>query len=101
LLKGHGSQGEIRSVLLALKLAEIELFRESTGIKPVLLIDDFSSELDRNRREMLLKSLLDAELQVFVTGTERPQFEGRYFQVSQGDLKKDYGHGFGSQSEER
>jgi DNA replication and repair protein RecF len=65
-----GSQGEIRSVLLALKLAELEGFEKSTGVQPVLLIDDFSSELDSARRSFLLKFLKDSKLQIFVTSTD-------------------------------
>jgi DNA replication and repair protein RecF len=56
-LKGHGSQGEVRSALLALKLCEIALFRKTTGHRPLFLLDDFSSELDRERRSFLLKFL--------------------------------------------
>jgi DNA replication and repair protein RecF len=69
-LKGHGSQGEVRSALLALKLSEIELFKESTGHRPVFLLDDFSSELDQERREFLLEFLSERDLQVFVTTTD-------------------------------
>ncbi len=65
-----GSQGEVRSVLLALKLAEIECFTEITTVRPVFLIDDFSSELDSFRRGFLLNFLESADLQVFVTSTE-------------------------------
>ena len=54
-LQGHGSQGEVRSALLALKLCEIDLFRIETGHRPLFLLDDFSSELDRERRSFLLK----------------------------------------------
>src|SRR5690606_18595868 len=52
-LKVRGSQGEIRSALLALKLSEIELFTERTAMRPLLLLDDFSSELDEHRRSHL------------------------------------------------
>ncbi len=69
-LKGHGSQGEVRSALLALKLSEIEMFRRKTGHRPILLLDDFSSELDRQRRSFLLSYLSKTDLQVFVTTTE-------------------------------
>lgn len=65
-----GSQGEIRSFLLALKLAELEEFKNETGVQPVLLIDDFSSELDSNRRGFLLNYLKDSRLQIFVTSTD-------------------------------
>ncbi len=69
-LKGHGSQGEIRSTILALKLCEIDLFQTATQHQPLLLLDDFSSELDEERRNFLLKYLLETDLQVLVTTTE-------------------------------
>jgi DNA replication and repair protein RecF len=65
-----GSQGEIRSVLLALKLTELEEFEKRTGVQPVLLIDDFSSELDSTRRGFLLNYLEDSRLQIFMTSTD-------------------------------
>lgn len=51
------SQGQQRSLALALKLAEGELCREETGEYPVFLFDDVLSELDRNRREYLLRRI--------------------------------------------
>jgi DNA replication and repair protein RecF len=83
-LKEHGSQGEIRTALLALKISEIEFFRKVTGLKPVLLIDDFSSELDQDRRKSLLNFLNQTDLQVFITSTERPSLEGKVFEFTYG-----------------
>lgn len=88
-LKGHGSQGEVRSSLLALKLSEIELFRQATGHRPLFLLDDFSSELDRERRSFLLQFLRETDLQVFVTTTEETFFAGKRFQVAGGNLITD------------
>ena len=90
-LKGHGSQGEVRSALLALKLCEIGLFRKTTGHRPLFLLDDFSSELDRERRSFLLKFLSESDLQVFVSTTEDSfgvgqNLSGRRFWVSNGKL---------------
>lgn len=85
-LRGHGSQGEVRSALLALKLCEIDLFRIETGHRPIFLLDDFSSELDRERRTFLLKYLADSDLQTFVTTTEDSSLYGKKFKVSQGSL---------------
>jgi DNA replication and repair protein RecF len=88
-LRGHGSQGEVRSALLALKLCEIDLFRIETGHRPIFLLDDFSSELDRERRAFLLKYLEDSDLQTFVTTTEDSTQFGKFgniFKVSQGSL---------------
>jgi DNA replication and repair protein RecF len=65
-----GSQGEIRSLLLSLKLAELEAFKAETNVQPVLLIDDFSSELDSTRRGFLLNYLKNSDLQIFVTSTD-------------------------------
>jgi recombinational DNA repair ATPase RecF len=85
-LKVKGSQGEVRSTLMALKLCEIELFYDRTKLKPVFLLDDFSSELDRVRRKFLLNFILETDLQVFVTSTERMESFGRYFQIQSGAL---------------
>ncbi len=74
-IKNIGSQGEVRSFLMALKLAELQLFREKTGHRPLFLLDDYSSELDRHRRGFLLKYLLDSDLQVFLTSTDESVFE--------------------------
>ncbi len=65
-----GSQGEIRSLLLSLKLSELEEFKKQSGVQPVMLIDDFSSELDSTRRGFLLNYLKDSDLQIFVTSTD-------------------------------
>ena len=83
-LKGHGSQGEVRSALLALKLCEIDPFRNETGHRPLFLLDDFSSELDQERRAFLLRYLTETDLQVFVTTTEAATFAGKRFWVVNG-----------------
>jgi DNA replication and repair protein RecF len=87
-LKGHGSQGEIRSALLALKLSEIELFRNKTGHRPIFLLDDFSSELDRERRSFLLRFLAQTDLQTFVTTTEDSVAMGKRVWVLNGSLSE-------------
>jgi DNA replication and repair protein RecF len=89
-LKGHGSQGEVRSALLALKLSEIELFKESTGHRPIFLLDDFSSELDQDRRLFLLDFLSERDLQVFVTTTDEATLPDGIvrFRVKNGELDR-------------
>jgi DNA replication and repair protein RecF len=93
-----GSQGEIRSVLLALKLSELEEFKKHTGVQPVLLIDDFSSELDSTRRGFLLNYLKDSELQIFVTSTDDPSSvlsnslefgKGKSIRISNGTIQSE------------
>jgi DNA replication and repair protein RecF len=88
-LQGHGSQGEVRSALLALKLCEIDLFRIETGHRPFFLLDDFSSELDRERRSFLMRYLSESDLQVFVTTTEDSSLHGKKFRVSNGILSQE------------
>jgi DNA replication and repair protein RecF len=66
----YASRGEGRTVALALRRAELELLSEKFGEKPVLLIDDFSAELDPTRRAFLL-DLAASVPQAIVTGTER------------------------------
>ncbi|WP_221088471.1 DNA replication/repair protein RecF [Deinococcus aquaedulcis] len=66
----YASRGEGRTVALALRRAELELLAERYGERPVLLIDDFSAELDPGRRAFLL-DLASSVPQAIVTGTER------------------------------
>lgn len=68
------SQGQQRSLALALKLAEGELCREETGEYPVFLFDDVLSELDRSRKEYLLKKIKGK--QVILTACEAADFAG-------------------------
>ena len=60
--RAYGSQGQQRSCVLALKLAECEMMRETLGEYPVVLLDDVMSELDVARRDYLLNSLSGRQL---------------------------------------
>lgn len=68
-LKLHASQGEQRSFILALKMAEIEYLNHLHGDPPVLLLDDMTSELDGERNRNLLRYLEEKRMQVFITTT--------------------------------
>jgi len=70
-LQEYGSRGEARTTALALRAAEYRLLSEKHGEPPVLLIDDFTAELDAGRREYLL-ALAAATPQALVSGTEPP-----------------------------
>ena len=65
--RSHASQGEQRSLALALRLAAHRLVAEATGAPPVLLLDDVFSELDHTRAGALVDHLLDGAGQVVVT----------------------------------
>lgn len=68
-LKIHGSQGEQRSFVLALKMAEIEYIKRRYGSPPVLLLDDMTSELDGDRNRNFMEFLIRQDMQVFITTT--------------------------------
>ena len=70
--KGFASQGQQRSAVLSLKLAEGEISKEMTGKDPVYLLDDVLSELDEGRRDYITKGLIGK--QVILSGTDEEDF---------------------------
>ena len=66
-VRKYGSQGQQRTVVLSLKLAEIELIKGEVGEYPVLLLDDVMSELDLERQDCLISNLKN--IQTFITTT--------------------------------
>jgi DNA replication and repair protein RecF len=70
-LSAYGSQGQQRTAVLALKVAEYEVMRERSGEAPLLLLDDVLSELDESRARAFLNGA-GAYEQVFVTATHLP-----------------------------
>jgi DNA replication and repair protein RecF len=71
-VRGMASQGQHRAVVLSLEMAEIHVVGAARGVRPVLLLDDVSSELDRDRMEALMTLLRDQRGQVILT-TTRPE----------------------------
>ena len=65
----YGSQGQQRTVVLTLKLTELNIMFEEIGEEPILLLDDFMSELDENRRNNLTTAINNN--QVFITCTDK------------------------------
>ncbi|MFN4895111.1 MAG: DNA replication/repair protein RecF [Pseudomonadota bacterium] len=70
--RAYASQGQTRSVVLALKLGVIELLEERLGEPPIVVLDDVDSELDATRAEQLFLALSRHERQLFITGTSTP-----------------------------
>jgi len=66
-LGDYGSRGQIRTTLLALKLAEVVWMKEKTGHSPVLLLDEILAELDMQRRHDLLETLYESEQGLLTT----------------------------------
>lgn len=67
LAREHASQGQLRSLVLALKLAELANVQAATSEAPVLLLDDVPSELDPSRRRYLFDTLASLDCQTFLT----------------------------------
>lgn len=65
----YGSQGQHRTVILSLKLAELEIISDEIGEYPILLLDDFMSELDQKRRNNFINHIENT--QIFITCTEK------------------------------
>ena len=74
-LRSYGSQGQQRTALLALLFAERELLTERRARPPVMLLDDVTSELDADRRELLVALLRDGG-QAIITTTEAGHVPG-------------------------
>lgn len=69
-LKNYGSQGQHRTAVLSLKLAEIEIVKQITGERPLLLLDDVLSELDRKRQTRMLNTIRDGQTLITCTGLD-------------------------------
>ena len=86
------SQGQQRTAVLSIKLAEIELIQASTGVYPILLLDDVLSELDEKRQSKLLASTKD-KIQTFITTTSVSEIyqdiieSSDIFLVTEGEIK--------------
>lgn len=85
------SQGQQRSAVLSLKLAEGDLVFETTGEQPVMLLDDMLSELDRPRQTYILKKITDR--QVVITGCDRTKYKKidnvKFFKIKNGEIEED------------
>ena len=86
-LKLYGSQGQTRTAVISLKLAQRELMRRESGEEPVLLLDDVLSELDPGRQDFVLNQIDKG--QVFITGCEPGRLTklGRTIQIEGGKIK--------------
>ena len=88
-IKIFGSQGQNRTAMLSLKLAELQVIYDEIGEYPILLLDDFMSELDKTRRKNFLETIEGT--QVIITGTEKLDIENLEYleyNVSNGKVLK-------------
>ena len=83
----YGSQGQHRTAILSLKLSELNIVKEEIGEEPILLLDDFMSELDKSRIQNFLEKIKNA--QVIITCTEKIKVENKkilIYNVKEGSL---------------
>ncbi len=80
--RSYGSQGQQRTLVLALKLAELKLIEEVVGEPPLLLLDDVLAELDPNRQNQLLEAIQD-RFQTLITTTHLGSFDSQWLKASQ------------------
>jgi DNA replication and repair protein RecF len=85
-VQAYGSRGEARTAALALRVAEYTLLQEKLREAPVLLIDDFTAELDASRRAFLLQLAARAP-QALVSGTEAPPHAEAQLVIAGGDVR--------------
>ena len=86
----YGSQGQNRTAILSLKLAELEVIKDEIEEYPILLLDDFMSELDSNRRTNFIENIKD--IQVLITCTDKfnieEKLESNSFLIKNGKVEE-------------
>ena len=87
-LKSFGSQGQVRTAAISIKLAQRELMGRESGETPVLLLDDVLSELDPGRQDFVLNQISNG--QVFITCCEPGRFTklGKTIEIKNGEFVK-------------
>ena len=93
-IKKFGSQGQKKTYLVALKLAQFDFMKEVSGLTPILLLDDIFDKLDKNRVEQIVWLVAEDHFgQIFITDTNREHLdqmiagletESRIFTISDG-----------------
>ena len=96
-LKRFGSQGQQKSFLVALRLAQLAFIEQATGVKPILLLDDIFDKIDEKRVEALMRRVTNGTFgQVFITDTHLGRIPSmfaatgadvRVFEVRQGEVQ--------------
>ena len=87
LVSVYGSQGQRRTAIISLKLAELEVIYDEIGEYPILLLDDFMSELDEKRIHNLLEKI--KQNQVIITCTDKLKIENgncKFFRIENGNI---------------
>lgn len=89
--KKYASQGQQRTIVLALKLAELQIIKDKINETPLLLLDDVLAELDSNRQNYLL-SAIEKDIQMIITSVDTLAFDEEFLKgvdivkISQGSI---------------
>ena len=90
LVNVYGSQGQHRTAVLSLKMCELQIIKEEINESPILLLDDFMSELDAKRRKNFLNNIGDTQVIITCTDEIKDEFENKsVFYVNNGVIKKE------------
>ena len=83
-IKKFGSQGQQKSFLIALKLAQFDFIKQQSGVPPILLLDDIFDKLDENRVAQIIKMVDDTHFgQIFISDTHPERTENVVKQIHQ------------------
>ena len=89
------SRGQLKLIIMSLKLAQVQLLTKESSNMPCVLIDDFAAELDITNRSKLLHYLSELKCQVFITASEISDFGDlsqlknyKMFHVEHGNIKQ-------------
>jgi DNA replication and repair protein RecF len=77
LARTFSSQGQQRNLAISLKLSEMYAFKKIKNYYPLFLLDEVLAELDENKRSLLIKHLMDAEFQSFLTSVDFEEMNGK------------------------
>ena len=86
--KNYSSQGQIKTAVLCLKLAQTQIIEEETLFSPVLLLDDILSELDKKRREFLVYHIKGKQIIITCTDIEEGFEEKNIIKIKDGEVIK-------------
>lgn len=88
LVNVYGSQGQHRTAVLSLKMCELEIIKDEIGESPILLLDDFMSELDAKRRKNFLNNIGTTQVIITCTDEIKENFEKEsVFFVNNGEIE--------------
>ncbi len=81
-MKKFGSQGQQKTYLIALKLAQFEFMKEINGMKPILLLDDLFDKLDCNRMQKIIELVSGNNFgQIFITDTDKEHIKNTLLEM--------------------